>query len=119
MDFKDNKSIYIQIADLFCENILLNKWKETERIPSVREMAVELEVNPNTALRSFILLEEKGILYNKRGIGYFVSEGAYEKTLLFRKELFIKSELPELIKTLKMLNLGFDDLKTMTENNNL
>ena len=101
MEFKDNKSIYLQIADLFCENILTKKWKEEERIPSVREIAVALEVNPNTAMRSFLFLEEKDVIYNKRGIGYFVSEDGYKKTLALRKEIFIKNELPEFFKTFK------------------
>jgi len=111
MEFKDNKSIYLQIADLFCENILTKKWKEDERIPSVREIAVALEVNPNTAMRSFLFMEEKDIIYNKRGIGYFVSDDGYKKTLALRKEIFIKNELPELFKTLKLLKMTLNDIK--------
>jgi len=111
MEFKDNKSIYLQIADLFCENILTKKWKENERIPSVREIAVALEVNPNTAMRSFLFMEEKGIIYNKRGIGYFVGDDGYKKTLALRKEIFIKNELPEFFKTLKLLKMSISDIK--------
>ena len=111
MEFKDNKSIYLQIADLFCENILTKKWKEDERIPSVREIAVALEVNPNTAMRSFLFMEEKEIIYNKRGIGYFVSDDGYKKTLALRKEIFIKNELPEFFKTLKLLKMTLNDIK--------
>lgn len=111
MDFKDNKAIYLQIADFFCENILLKKWKEGERIPSVRETAVNIEVNPNTVMRTFNFLQEMEIIYNKRGIGYFVSEDAYDKTLSFKKDAFIKHELPALFKAMDLLNIGFDDLK--------
>jgi GntR family transcriptional regulator len=111
MEFKDSKSIYLQIADLFCENILTKRWKENERIPSVREMAIAMEVNPNTAMRSFLFMEEKGIIYNKRGIGYFVSEDGYKKTLALRKEIFIKNELPEFFKTLKLLKMTIADIK--------
>jgi len=111
MEFKDNKSIYLQIADLFCENILTKKWKEDERIPSVREIAVALEVNPNTAMRSFLFMEEKEIIYNKRGIGYFVSKDGYKKTLALRKEIFIKNELPEFFKTLKLLKMTLNEIK--------
>lgn len=111
MEFKDNKSIYLQIADLFCENILTKKWKENERIPSVREIAVALEVNPNTAMRSFLFMEEKGVIYNKRGIGYFVSDEGYKKTLVLRKEIFINNELPEFFKTLKLLKMSINDIK--------
>jgi DNA-binding transcriptional regulator YhcF (GntR family) len=115
MQFNTNKAIYLQIADLFCENILLKKWKENERIPSVREIAVDLEVNPNTALRSFLLLEEKEIIYNKRGVGYFVSEGGYNKTLALKEEFFINNDLPELMKTLNLLSLTIADLEKLSK----
>ena len=111
MDFKDNKAIYLQIADYFCENILQKKWKEGERIPSVRETAVNIEVNPNTVMRTFNFLQDMEIIYNKRGIGYFVSEDAFDKTLSFKKEAFIKHELPALFKAMDLLSISFDDLK--------
>ena len=75
MEFKDTQTIYLQIADHFCENILRKKWNPGDRIPSVREMAVNIEVNPNTVMRTFNYLQDKGIIFNKRGIGYFVSDG--------------------------------------------
>lgn len=111
MEFKDNQAIYLQIADLFFENILLKKWKAGDRIPSVREMAVVTEVNPNTVMRTFSYLQEKEIIYNKRGIGYFVSEDGLNKTKLLRKENFVKEELPEVFKSMDLLNLSFEDVK--------
>ena len=113
MEFKETKSIYHQIADMFYENILLKKWTENERIPSVREIAVMLEVNPNTALRAFAFLEEKQVIFNKRGIGYFVCDGGYERALELRKEIFTKHELPDFKKTLKLLNIEIEDLKNL------
>ncbi|MEI7594751.1 MAG: GntR family transcriptional regulator [Bacteroidota bacterium] len=115
MEFKESKSIYQQIADYLYENILLKKWKENERIPSVREIAVMLEVNPNTALRSFLILEERGIIFNKRGVGYFVSENGYKKTCEVVKEEFLNKELPEVFRTLKLLNISIDEVKTLYE----
>lgn len=111
MDFKDNKAIYLQIADFFCENILQKKWKEGERIPSVRETAVNIEVNPNTVMRTFNFLQDMEIIYNKRGIGYFVSDDAFDKTLTLKKEAFIKHELPALFKAMNLLSIDFDELK--------
>ncbi|MCK5673954.1 MAG: GntR family transcriptional regulator, partial [Spirochaetales bacterium] len=73
MQFKDKKAIYIQIADKIADNILSERWKEEERIPSVREMAVNMEVNPNTIARTYTYLQDMQIITNKRGIGYFVS----------------------------------------------
>ena len=59
MQFKDSQSIYLQIADYVCEKILLGEWKAEERIPSVRELAVQLEVNPNTVMRTFDFLQQQ------------------------------------------------------------
>ena len=110
MEFRDDQPIYMQIADHFCENILLEKWKEGDRIPSVREMAVNIEVNPNTVMRTFNYLQEKGIIYNKRGIGYFVSEDGFEKTRALRKEDFVKRELPRFFKAMRLLRLTMEDI---------
>ena len=117
MEFYDKKPIYMQIADYFCENILLKKWKENEKIPSVREIAVVMEVNPNTAMRAFVELQDLGIIYNKRGIGYFVAEGGSSKALAFKKEEFIKKDLPLVFKTLEMLNLSFSELEIIYNEN--
>lgn len=71
MNFKESKAIYLQIADRICDEILLGQYQEEERIPSVREYAAMVEVNANTAMRSFDYLQSQDIIYNKRGIGYF------------------------------------------------
>lgn len=113
MEFKDTQPIYIQIADYFFDNILLKKWKEGEKIPSVRQVAVIMEVNPNTALRTFNYLQDLDIIYNKRGIGYFVGDNAYKKTLELKKEKFINTDLPFLFKTIKILNINFDELNKL------
>ena len=110
MEFRDNQAIYLQIADHFCENILLQKWNPGDRIPSVREMAVDIEVNPNTVMRTFNYLQDKGIIFNKRGIGYFVSDEGLTKTKKLRKEDFIHQELPRLFKAMSLLNLSLNDL---------
>jgi GntR family transcriptional regulator len=110
MDFANRQPIYIQIADYFCENILKKEWKENEKIPSVREIAILVEVNPNTALRAYTFLQEQGIIQNKRGIGYFVTEDGYEKVLEKRKTEFIQKDLPFLFKTMELLSLKLDDL---------
>jgi GntR family transcriptional regulator len=110
MEFSDNQAIYLQIADLFCENILLKKWNPGDRIPSVREMAISIEVNPNTVMRTFTYLQEKGIIFNKRGIGYFVSEDGLQKTRALRKEDFVSRELPAFFKAMSLLNLTMEDV---------
>jgi DNA-binding transcriptional regulator YhcF (GntR family) len=112
MEFKENQSIYLQIAEHFCENILLEKWNPGDRIPSVREMAVNIEVNPNTVMRTYNYLQDKGIIFNKRGIGYFVSEDGFEKTTALRKEAFINQELPRFFREMELLNLDMEDVNS-------
>lgn len=70
MDFKDTQAIYMQIADFVCDNIVSGKWSGDGRIPSVRELGMQLEVNPNTVMRAYEWLENRQIIYNKRGIGF-------------------------------------------------
>jgi len=110
MEFNENQAIYIQIADYMCENILQKKWLEGEKIPSIREIAVKVEVNPNTALRTFNYLQDQGIIFNKRGIGYFVTEEGFNKTLALKKDQFVKEELPKMFRMLDLVDLNFDDL---------
>jgi DNA-binding transcriptional regulator YhcF (GntR family) len=112
MDFREDQAIYLQIADYFCENILLRKWNPGDRIPSVREMAVSIEVNPNTVMRTYNYLQDKGIIFNKRGIGYFVSEDGFERTKAVRKEDFIKEEMPRFFRAMDLLNLTMEDVKS-------
>lgn len=116
MDFVKDQAIYLQIADLICENILSGEWAEEKRIPSVRELAVSIEVNPNTVMRSYTWLQDLGIIQNRRGIGYFVSRDAAEKTRTLKKEEFINNQLPQLFKMMALLNISFDELKTLYEN---
>ncbi len=84
MEFNNHRAIYLQIAEMICERILLGQFREDERIPSVREMAVQLEVNPNTVMRTFEFLQAKDIITNKRGVGYFVSVEGKQKATSFR-----------------------------------
>lgn len=110
MNFNSNKAIYLQIADFICENILMENWKAEERIPSVREFAINIEVNPNTVMRTYSFLQDRDIIYNKRGIGYFISEDAFEKTLKLKKKEFMNKDLPEFLKKMKLLNINPKDI---------
>jgi DNA-binding transcriptional regulator YhcF (GntR family) len=112
MEFRDNKAIYLQIAEYVCEHILLGKWKADEKVPSVRELAVEMEVNPNTVMRTYELLQNKNIINNKRGIGFFVDEAAAEHVKSYRKQQFITDELPSVFRNIYLLNIGFDELES-------
>lgn len=110
MEFNNKQAIYMQIADLICEKILLGQFKEEQRIPSVREMAVQLEVNPNTVMNTFEFLQANDIITNKRGVGYFVSTNGKEKATTLRKEEFMNSEAPQLFKTAALLKINLEEL---------
>jgi len=111
MEFKETQAIYLQIGDYICEQILLGRWKEGDRIPSVRELGVDLQVNPNTVMRTFDFLQNNDIIFNKRGVGYFVADQANEKIIKYRRNHFMDHELPVFFKNITLLNMNFDDLK--------
>ena len=105
MNFKESKAIYLQIADRICDEILLGQLGEEERIPSVREYAAIVEVNANTVMRSFDYLQSQNIIYNKRGIGYFVATGARELIHSLRKDIFLKEELDYFFRQLSLIHI--------------
>ena len=111
MEFRENKAIYLQIAEYVCEHILLGKWKADEKVPSVREMAVNLEVNPNTVMRTYELLQQKNIITNKRGVGFFVADDALREVKSYRKTAFMDEELPQVFRNMYLLNIGFGELE--------
>lgn len=113
MNFKESKAIYLQIADRICDEILLGLYKEEERIPSVREYAAIVEVNANTTMRSFEHLQSLNIIFNKRGIGYFVSAGAIKLILSLRRETFLKEEIEYFFKQLYTLDISVDEIGKM------
>jgi len=111
MEFRDNEAIYLQIAAYVSDNILLGKWPAEQKILSVRDMAIELEVNPNTVMRSYEFLQSQGVVYNKRGLGLFVAPDAREKVKAYRKERFIQQELPVFFRTMYLLDMEPNDLQ--------
>jgi GntR family transcriptional regulator len=115
MEFKNNEAIYLQIAGLVCENILTGKWTAGQKILSVRDLAVELEVNPNTVMRSYELLQELLIVYNRRGQGLFVAEDGLERVIAWRKENFVRQDLPEFFKNIHLLEIPMDEIRRQYE----
>ena len=115
MQFRESIAIYLQIADYICERILLGQWKAGERIPAVRELAVQLEVNPNTVMRTYEFLQAQNMIYNQRGIGYFVGPDAVNHASTYRKTEFIEKELPNIFRNMYMLGMEVDDLKSRFE----
>jgi GntR family transcriptional regulator len=116
MEFKDNEAIYLQIAAFVSDQILMGKWPAGQKIPSVRDMAVELEVNPNTVMRSYEFLQGLEIIYNKRGLGLFVAEDGFDKVKAYRKENFVRQNLPELFKNMYLLGISIDEISLQYQN---
>ena len=115
MQFRESQAIYLQIADYVCEKILLKEWVADARIPSVRELAIQLEVNPNTVMRSVEFLQQQDIIYNQRGIGYFVSANAYKNALQYRKNEFTEKDMPAVFRNMYLLGMEIDELKARFE----
>ena len=111
MEFNNNKSIYLQICDAICEQILSGTLRPDERIPSVREYGAEIGVNPNTVMRSYEKLTNEGIIYNRRGIGYFISPEAKGNVLQTQRKEFLENELPEILRRMDLLGITSDMLQ--------
>ena len=105
MEFNSNRSIYLQICDNICEKILSGELKPEARIPSVREYGADIGVNPNTVMRSYEKLTNEGIIFNRRGIGYFISPDARTAVLEAQKKDFLENELPQILKRMKLLGI--------------
>lgn len=110
MEFRDNEAIYLQIAGYVSDNILRQLWQPDEKIPSVRDLAGELQVNPNTVMRTYEFLQNQGIIYNKRGIGFFVAPDAGRQVQQLRRARFLEQELPEVFRTMLLLDLNIEEI---------
>lgn len=108
--FNNDKAIYLQMADRLCDEILAGTYGADGRIPSVREYAVMLEVNTNTAVKAYDALARDGIIYNRRGLGYFVSPTARDTIMQSRRREFIDRTLPEMFRNMRLLDIGMDEV---------
>lgn len=113
MQFNENKAIYIQIAERIADEIMLGVYKDDGRIPSVREYAARMEVNTNTALRSYAYLEQTGVIYQRRGLGYFTTPEARELIIKHYKEDFFGSFLPEMFSRMDILGIGIEEIEKL------
>lgn len=112
MQFKGEKAIYIQITEFVMEKILKDDWQADGKIPSVRDLGSELEVNPNTVMRAYDILQQQEIIYNKRGLGFFVANDAQRIISSLRKKQFIDVELPQFFNTINLLGISMEEINT-------
>ncbi len=105
MNFNTDKPIYLQIVDVICDRILSGELKGGDRIPSVREYGADIGVNPNTMMRSYEKLTADGIIFNKRGIGYFVADDARDTVLAAQRKEFVEKDVPAILQRMRLLGL--------------
>lgn len=112
MHFENStQAIYLQIVEYVCEQVILKQWPAGEKIPSVRELAVMMEVNPNTVMRSYEVLKNEQIIFDKRGIGYFIDPEGGKKALKYLQQEFTHKALPQVFKTMYLLKMDITDLE--------
>lgn len=109
-DFRQDKAIYLQMADRLCDDILSGRYVSGDKVPSVRELAVTLGVNANTVVRTYDTLSAEGIILTRRGLGYFVADDAKERILRMRRILFIEETLPELFRQMELLGIPMEQI---------
>jgi GntR family transcriptional regulator len=110
MEFSRPNGIYRQVADQMRDRILAGEWHEGERIPSVRELAAGVGVNPNTVTKSYQALLERKIIENQRGLGYFVAPDAKRRIVEEMRSEFVREELPRVFRTMHVLGMRLEDL---------
>jgi len=117
MQFTENKAIYLQIAEYMEEKILGGEWLPDERIPSVRDLAASIGVNYNTIIRTYEWLQLREVIYDKRGLGYFVASDAPQKLVVERRQEFMLAVLPNLFKKMALLDFSIEELNSLYHKN--
>lgn len=112
-EFRQDKAIYMQLADRLCDEIITGKYSADGRIPSVRESATIFEVNTNTVVKTYDYLSAAGIIYTKRGLGYFVDADAHDKIMAVRREKFFKDSVPEMFRQMRLLGVSINEIDDM------
>ncbi len=110
MRFNSDRPIFAQIGELLVEQVLDGRLGPGARLPSARELAASLEVNPNTAARALQELADSGLARMERGTGYFVSDSGPELAREARKKRFFDEELPRLFKRMDELGVGTEEI---------
>ncbi|MBO6117915.1 MAG: GntR family transcriptional regulator [Bacteroidales bacterium] len=116
MVINSDKPIFIQLAEVIKRRIIDGELQPDDKIPSVRELAAEFEVNNNTAMHAVEYLSRQDIIYQKRGVGYFVNASASENIVKQRRENFFNNTLPEVIQEMKILGIGIDEISAYYNN---
>ncbi|GKX29108.1 GntR family transcriptional regulator [Vallitalea longa] len=109
MEFDNNVPVYIQILSYLKELVIKRQLKEGEKMPSVRELAKDLKVNPNTVQRAYRELESEGIIVSKRGMGSFVTSDS--NSIINLRDEIAKDTVMNFAN--RMINMGFSKKEIM------
>ncbi|SRR3712207_1227589 len=113
MNFKENKAIYLQIADRICDQILSGDLVPDGKIPSVRETAAQVEVNANTVARAYEYLQSLNIIYTKRGLGYFVATGSKDVIVDMRYRQLLHGDMQDMFRQISTIGVTPQELSEM------
>jgi GntR family transcriptional regulator len=116
VNFKPNYSIYLQVADFVCEKVLTGAWRDGDKLPAVKDLAVLTSVNPNTVIKALTWLQDNDILSTQRGVGYFLTEGAASRTQALKRREFIEEDLPDVFASMQLLGVDLDELAALYQN---
>lgn len=117
MDYHKNKPIFLQIVDIIAQRIITKEWKEGVKIPTVKELAAEFDVNHNTLMRSLEILQAENILMSKRGIGIFLTKNSYKNALELMRNTFYETQVPEFFATMNSLKITLGELIDLYKSN--
>lgn len=108
--FNQDRPIYLQISDRIMDEILAGAYADDARIPSVRDYGALLQVNTNTAVKAYDELSRAGIIYQRRGMGYFVTAGARDRIMEQRRQLFVDTTLKNIFHEMELLGITISDV---------
>jgi GntR family transcriptional regulator len=116
VNFRPSYSIYLQVADFICEKVLTGVWRDADKLPAVKDLALLTSVNPNTVIKALTWLQENDILTTQRGVGYFLTDGAASKTLALKRRQFINEDLPDVFASMQLLGMDIAELAVLYQN---
>ena len=112
LDYRDSRPIYEQVVEKFKLLILKGVLAQDEKMPSVRNLAMDLSINPNTIQRAYATLESQGYIYTVKGKGNFVSDKA---TLMKDYQKEISSQLSEVCKQAASAGMGREEFMALVK----
>ena len=115
-EFQDHLPIYAQLMDTLKRRIITGRYLPGEKLPSVRELAAEAGINPNTVQRAFSELEREGLIYTQRATGKYVTENADE--IKSARQALAKTQVAEFLSNMQSLGYSVGDVIVLLQSFN-